>query len=156
MSNVNGLVSIKDEKMTLDHLKANLLDGTMDITGSYATKNVALPDINLVYEIKDMDIQKSFKTFNTVKKIAPIAEYIKGQFTTTLSIKWKNRPDMMPELQSINGEGFITIFKGVLSNFKPIQKIADVLQLTQYKEMTVPDFKTWFKIHNGRIDVELF
>ncbi len=156
MTAVSGGVQIADEKMTLQDLQANLMQGSMRVSGSYATKNVKLPDIDLSYDIKDWDIKSSFDAFNTVKKIAPIAEYMKGKFSTTLSMVGKMNADMSPELNSITGKGYFTIFNGSIANFKPIQKIAEVLQISSIGEYQVPDLKTWFSINNGRITVEPF
>jgi hypothetical protein len=156
MKNVHGGINIANEKMTLDKLYADLMDGNMLVSGSYATKNVKLPDIDLTYDIKDWDIKKSFDAFNTVKKIAPIAEFMHGKFTTTLAMTGKMKADMSPELTSISGKGYFTIFNGTISNFKPIQKIAEVLQMADLGTCKVPDLKTWFTIKDGRITVEPF
>jgi hypothetical protein len=128
----------------------------MVMGGSYSAKNTVLPDIDLTYDIKDFDIQQSFKTFNTVQKMAPFAEYTKGKFTTNLSMTGKMLADMTPDLATINGSGYFSIFNGVISNFKPIQKIVEALQMSQYKEFPIHDLKTWFEIHNGKIEVKPF
>ncbi|MFM2048426.1 MAG: hypothetical protein RI955_974 [Bacteroidota bacterium] len=156
MKNVNGGVSVKDEKMQLQNLKAEMLGGSMVMSGGYSTKNTVMPDIDLTYDIKDFDIQSSFKTFNTVKKIAPFAEFTKGKFTTNLTMTGKMLADMSPDLATINGSGYFSIFSGSISNFKPIQKIVEALQMTQYKEFPIKDLKTWFEIHNGKIEVKPF
>jgi hypothetical protein len=156
LKNVNGGVSVKDEKMQLQNLKAEMLGGSMTISGGYSTKNTVMPDIDLTYDIKDFDIQESFKTFNTVKKIAPFAEFTKGKFTTNLTMTGKMLADMSPDLATINGNGYFSIFSGSISNFKPIQKIVEALQMTQYKEFPIKDLKTWFEIHNGKIEVKPF
>jgi len=156
MSDLMGGVEIADQKMTLTNLEAKLMEGSMKVNGSYATKNSGLPDIDLSYDIKDWNIKKSFEAFNTVKKIAPIAEYMQGNFTTNLSMTGKMNADMSPELSSITGKGYFTIFNGTINNFKPIQKIAEVLQLKEVGAYKMPDLKTWFSIKNGRVTVDPF
>ncbi len=156
ITNLAGNIVVRDEKMSMRGVSMNMLEGKMVLDGSYSTKNTQLPDIDLKYNITDFDIQKSFKTFNTVQKIAPIAEYTRGKFSTNLTMTGKMLADMTPDLNTINGDGYFTIFNGVISNFKPIQKIVEVLQMSQYAEFPIHDIKTWFEIRNGRIEVKPF
>ena len=156
MQNVNGGVAVKDEKMALQNLKAEMLGGAMSISGGYSTKNTVLPDIDLTYDIKDFDIQQSFKTFNTVQKIAPFAEFTKGKFSTNLSMTGKMLADMTPDLSTINGSGYFSIFSGSISNYPPIAKIMDALQMHGASELPIKDLKTWFEIHDGKILIKPF
>ncbi|MFM2225314.1 MAG: hypothetical protein RJA07_1516 [Bacteroidota bacterium] len=156
LQNVNGGIVVKDEKMQLQNLKAEMLGGSMVVSGGYSTKNTTLPDIDLTYDIKDFDIQQSFKTFNTVKKIAPFAEFTKGKFTTNLSMTGKMLADMSPDLATINGNGYFSIFSGSISNYPPIAKIMEALQMKGASELPIKDLKTWFEIHNGKIEIKPF
>ena len=156
MQHINGGVSIKEEKMQLQNLKAEMLGGSMTISGGYSTKNTVLPDIDLNYDIKDFDIQESFKTFNTVKKIAPFAEFTKGKFATNLTMTGKMLADMSPDLATMNGSGYFSIFSGSISNYPPIAKIMEALQMKGASELPIKDLKTWFEIHQGKIEIKPF
>jgi hypothetical protein len=55
-NNVNGTLVMNDEKITLQNVKTDVLDGSAVVNGSYSTKlNKKEPDIFLSYDIKDMD-----------------------------------------------------------------------------------------------------
>lgn len=58
------------------------MDGTMAITGEYSTQNVKKPAVDFDLDISNFDITKTFETFNSVKKLAPIGKYAKGKFGT--------------------------------------------------------------------------
>ncbi len=57
------------------------------------------PTVAMNFKMENFDIQTTFKTFNSVKKIAPIGEYAKGMFSATIenfntSLNDKMEPDL--------------------------------------------------------------
>jgi len=73
------------KQFKLNNVKAEALDGTMTINGSYSTKeNKKKPAIALSYDVKGLDVQKTFYAFNTVQKLMPVGKYIEWQITSQL------------------------------------------------------------------------
>ena len=84
IDNLVGNIVVRYSKAEMTNLKMNTLGGTLVINGFYETTNPKKPTTGLNLVIDNFDIQNTFKTFNTVKKIAPAAEYSKGNFSATL------------------------------------------------------------------------
>lgn len=156
-NNINGTLVLNDETVKLQNVKADALDGTIAFNGSYSTKtNKKEPDINMNYDVKDIDIQKAFFAFNTVQKIMPIGQFLSGKLNSQLSMNGNLNGDMMPDLSSLSGKGNLLLIEGVLKKFAPLEKIANTLQIDELKSVTIRDVKNYIEFANGKVLVKPF
>jgi hypothetical protein len=154
LSNMRGKIVVKDQKATLEQCTANGLGGTMNLRGSYDSKNTKKPAFDLAYNLQKLNIQESFKQLNTVKAIAPVAEFIEGLFSSDLKLSGTMNPDMSPDLNTLTGDGFATTFQTIVRNLKPLNAIASQLKLTDFSEVKLSDTKNFFKLSNGKVIFE--
>ncbi len=155
--NISGTLSLKDETVALKNLKLEALDGTIGLNGSYSTKtDKKHPDITLAYDVQKLDIQQTFTAFNTVQKLMPIAKFLGGKLTSQLTVKGKLGQDMMPQLNTLTGDGSLLLLEGFLSKFQPLDKLASTLKINELQQISVKDIKTWFDFANGKVLVKPF
>jgi hypothetical protein len=156
ISKMNGGVTIKDSKMTLDHLKMTIdeLEGTMSLTGVYNTQNVKKPKVDFDVEIANFDIPKTFKAFNSVQKLAPIGQYAKGKFGTTLKFAAILDEHMDPDMKTLTGDGRLITNNVVVEGFEPLNKLADALKQEKYKRMTFENVNATYHFADGRLQVD--
>ncbi|MDQ3048503.1 MAG: hypothetical protein M3R27_13225, partial [Bacteroidota bacterium] len=156
ITNVTGGVAIRDSKMTLDNLKLAIdeLEGTMALTGVYNTQNVKKPTVDFDVNIVNFDIPKTFKAFNSVKKLAPIAQYAKGKFGTQLKFTTTLNEKMEPDMTTLTGGGKLQTKSVVVEGFEPINKLADALKQEKYKRLTFENVNASYKFKDGRVEVE--
>lgn len=156
-NNVNGTLLMKEEKVTLQDVKTNVLDGSVVLNGSYSTAiNKKEPDINFSYAIRDMDVQKAFNSYNTIQALMPIGKYLSGKLNSELSLTGNLYSSMMPKLQSLSGKGNLLLLSGVLKQFAPLEKLATRLQIDRLKEISVKEIKNYIEFANGRVLVKPF
>ncbi len=157
MDHLSGSIAIADETVKLNNVKANALDGTMIINGSYSTKeNKKKPDIAFSYDLKGLDVQKTFYAFNTVQKLMPIGKFIDGKMTSQMSMTGKLGADMTADMNSLSGDGNLFLTDGILKKFAPLDKLAQTLNVEQLREVSLKDIKTYFSFKNGRVVVNPF
>lgn len=157
LSNVSGKLLVKDETVTMQQLKANALQGTMEINGSYSTKaSKTNPDINLAYDVQNLDVQQTFNTFNTVQKLMPIGKFLSGKITSQLTMHGKLGKDMSPDLSTLTGDGNLLLVQGFLKQFAPVDQLASTLNISQLKDLSLRDIKNYFAFENGRVKVNPF
>jgi len=157
MQHLTGSLVIADETVKLSNIKADALDGTMTVNGSYSTKeNKKKPAIALSYDVKGLDIQKTFYAFNTVQKLMPAGKFIDGKLTSQMTMSGNLGDNMYPDLNTLSGDGNLLLLDGVLKKFEPMDKLAQSLSVTQLKEIIVKDVKTYFSFKNGRVVVNPF
>jgi hypothetical protein len=157
MNNVSGTLLLKDQTVTMQQIKANALQGTMEVNGSYSTKNTPLtPDITMAYNVQSVDVKETFNAFNTVQKLMPVGQFLSGKITSQLSMQGKLGKDMMPVLNSLNGDGNLLLIEGVLQKFAPVEQLASTLNVSQLKNISLRDVKTYFTFEDGRVKVKPF
>lgn len=156
ITDVSGGVKVKDSEASLNGLKMTFkdLEGTMALSGSYNTRNVKRPGVDLDIDIANFDIGKTFKAFNTVKKLAPIAQYAKGKFGTQLKFKATLNSKMEPDLTTLNGDGKLNTANVVVEGFEPLNKLADALKQPKYKKMAFENINASYHFRNGRVEVD--
>jgi hypothetical protein len=154
MTAISGGVGVKDSKVSLNNFKVNALDGTMAITGVYATQNVKKPTVDFDVDISNFDITRTFETFNTVQKLAPIAKYAKGKFGTQLKFAATLDEHMEPVLPTLTGGGKLQTKNVVVEGFEPINKLADALKQEKYKRIAFENVNASYKFVNGRVEVD--
>jgi hypothetical protein len=148
---------LADETVKLKDVKTNALDGTMALNGSYSTKtNKKDPVISINYDVKDLDIQKTFYAFNTVQKLMPIGQFLGGKIHSQLTMTGNLNGNMMPDLNTLSGKGNLLLIEGLLKKFAPLEKLAGALQIDQLKSISLRDVKQFIEFANGKVLVKPF
>ncbi|MFP5040116.1 AsmA-like C-terminal region-containing protein [Parasediminibacterium sp. JCM 36343] len=158
LQNLSGAMQIADETVKLNNIKGNALDGQMAVSGYYSTKlDKKKPDISLTYNLTNVDIQKTFYTFNTVQKIMPVGQYLGGKVSSQFTMKGKLGDNMMPDMNSLSGNGDMLLIQGVLSKFAPVAKVAQTLNINQLtQDISLKDLKGVFEFANGKVLIKPF
>lgn len=155
--NTAGMLQLKDETVQLKDVRIEALGGTMALNGSYSTRaDKKNPDITMSYDVKDLDIQKTFLAFNTVQKLMPIGQFLAGKLSSQMSLNGNLNGQMMPDLSSLTGNGNLLVLQGVLAKFAPLEKLASTLQINELKSITIKDIKSHIEFANGKVLVKPF
>lgn len=156
LDNVNGKVVIRNQAINMENLSFNTLSGSMKMSGSYATPERKSANIAFDMNISGFDIQQTVNAFESVKKMAPIAEKTTGKYSTTLSIKTKLNEHMEPNLSTMSGGGKLSTESVVINSFGPLLKVAETLKLDQFKQLPVKNINFSYTLENGRAVVKPF
>lgn len=156
LTNASGVVKIKDQQLSLQNLKFNALEGQMVLNGVYSTKQPEKPDLTMAMNITNIDVQEAFKSFVTVKMLAPIAELTKGKVSTNLQFSSLLGSNMMPVPESFNGKGKLTSPSLVINNVSAFNKLASTLKIDQLKSWVINKINLSFEIIDGKVFVEPF
>jgi hypothetical protein len=156
LTNVRGKLVVANEEMKIVDGVANLLGGTTEIDGGYSTKDPSKPAFNLAFDVENMDFQKSFTTFNTFQKLAPIGKFLTGKFNTRFEMNGALGKDLSPDLSSLNMDGFIQTIQGLFSGLKPLEDIGNKLNINEIKNLDIKETKNWISVKNGVVTVKEF
>jgi AsmA-like C-terminal region len=157
ITNLSGALILKDETVTLNNIKGNALDGTIIMNGSYSTKeSKTKPAISINYDVKDVDVQKTFFAFNTVQKLMPIGQFLGGKLTSQLKMNGNLTDSMMPDLKSLTGNGSLLLIEGFLSKFAPLEKLASAINVKELQNISLKDVKQYIEFVNGQVFVKPF
>lgn len=152
IENTTGNIVVRKKKLDMTNLKMGMLGGNVLLSGYYETTNPKKPSIDFNIRVENFDIQKTFTTFNTVQKIAPIGQYAKGMFTATLeNFKADLDPHMSPILASLSGNGVFKTNSVAFAGFPPFMKLGEALKIEQLKNLTLDNVTADYEFKEGRI-----
>ena len=157
LRDIKGKLNVENQAVILEDATANALGGKMGVSGSYDTKDKDNPGFSFKYNLQSLDFQEAFNTLNTFQAIAPIGQFIEGEFNSTLIIDGKLGKDLMPQLSTLSAEGFLHTLKGTLKNFKPLESVANAINISALKEtIRLTDTKNWFELKDGAVEIKEF
>ena len=158
LTDVKGKIVLKNEQININSVTANMLGGKAKINGKYSTKKAGKPVIDFKYDINNFDIKQTFKYVNTVQQIAPIAQFLDGNFSSKFSFNSLLENDFTPNMSNLNGLGDVRIGYANFLNFPVFKSVSDAIKvpLLNIDKATIKNAWTVFKIKNGGVEVEPF
>lgn len=156
VKNVNGGVALKDEVATLDNLTMNAMGGTIGLKGNYDTKNHSKPKMDIGFSLKQVDINQLATNFLTIEKLAPITKHAFGDISADFNMNTDLTASFEPILSSIDCLGLLSSNQISVKGFKNLEKIEAVTKLKNLSNQTINNFKTKFKIQDGKISLTPF
>jgi len=158
LKDFSGDLVVKDSKVQMSNLTGRTLGGKIEADGYYDTTVPEKPKYKLTYDIKSFDFKSSFNQLNTIKKLAPMAEYIQGNFSTRMSLEGILGKDLMPDLNTLTAEGFLQTIDGVIQDFAPLKKIGESLNIEKLAnhKVNLKGTKNWFEVKEGKVLIKEF
>ena len=156
LNNLDGQIVVKNSSAMLKDFTAGVLGGEIAIAGEYNTLDPAKPAFNVDMAMQNMGFKSAFQNFVTVKTLAPIAQYIDGNFNTTFSMSGLLGKDMVPDFATISAAGFLETVNALINNFKPLNEIGSKLNVSYLNKLELHNTKNWFEIKDGKISVKPF
>jgi hypothetical protein len=154
LTNVQGKLLLKDKVLTLVDMNAGFLGGSMITSGTYKYIPPASPHIDLALNLSNLNIPDMFKTFNTVQTFAPMAGYMQGKLGGKLNLNSDLGDSLIPIISTVASQGSLDIQQATIENFQPLNKVADVLQLSAMHNPTLANFTPSFQISDGRFNLK--
>jgi hypothetical protein len=156
IENTIGAILVKDSRVILEGVSMNMLEGSMQLSGEYNTKDVKNPMVDFDFKATAIDIPAAFTSFSALQKFAPIAGKATGK--VTLGMKYASLLDknMMPLLKSIVGKGNFSSELIGLKSSATFDKIGDALKTNVFDNMTLKKLGVNFEIRDGRLMVNPF
>ena len=156
ISNFIGNVKINNGILSLENTSLELLEGKFVVNGSYNSLDIKKPVFDFTLAIQQLDIQKAFKAFVSVKTFAPLAQYMSGMLNTSLHYSSTLDENFMPLLSTINSKGSLDILRAAISGCKPLDMLADNLQLSNLKRFDLQRILLAFMVSDGQLMVKPF
>lgn len=151
LNDLVGLLTVRNGVVSMNNLQFNTLGGTVRTTGNYDTQNPEQPHFDFELDVAAMSFQESFKTFNTIQKLAPIAQNVTGTYGTKLKIDGLLGKGMTPVLSSLNGMGNLTTHAAALVGVSTLNQISTLSGIQQLRDPAVKDFVARFEIQRGNL-----
>ena len=157
MADVAGQILVNNGKVDLKNVAMNALGGSLKVNGYYDThKNPKQPEVSMDLDISNASFSQTFSTFVTVQKLAPILDYMLGNYSTSFKMTTPLSQDFMPILTSLNASGLLQSNDVEIKDAPILDGLASALKNDNLKDLKVKDMKLPFSISEGRISTKPF
>jgi hypothetical protein len=156
IANARGRVLVKDQRVTLDGFRMNMLGGGVLANGYYETTTPAKPTFAFDVDVDSVDIPTAFSSLATVQQLVPLAKYARGKFSSKLALEGPLAENMMPVFNVLSGRGQFTTAGVAIENFPPLEKLADAIHVEQLRDPMMRAIKAAFTVDKGRLSVKPF
>ncbi len=156
LNNVQGKVKVANGVLTIQNISTNMLDGSAQLAGTYDTRNPEEPKTDMTFNVKNVDIQKTFKTFNTVKLLAPVASFVDGDFSGDISLNTTLNDHLYPLFSTLNSLGSLEVPNFNIKGFGPLKELASKLGIPKLKDLDISKLFMKFKVDSGYLVVKPF
>ncbi len=155
---VNGKMLVNNEKLNFKDVVGGMMGGKFKFNGFYDTNNKKdNPAFKIAYDMNQMDFKQSFNTLNSVKQIAPIAQFIEGLYSSEFNLSGNLKKDMSIDYNTITGDGLLNTLNAIIRNFKPLAEIGSIMNLKkEFNSFEITDTKNWFELVDGKVVLKPF
>jgi hypothetical protein len=147
---------VKDQRVTLENFALNTLGGEIGVTGFYETTTPSKPTFDVGLKLQKLDIPSAFEAFTTVKLLAPVAKYARGNFTADLRVNGGLGKDMMPLFEQLTGNGSLQTSQVAIKDFPMLERMAALTKLNILDDPTMRAIRSQFEIRDGRLHLQPF
>lgn len=156
MTNAQGTLLVKKGRVKFVKSSMDLLGGEISFNGFYSTEDAKNPKTGFYMVIKDFDIAYTYKTFNTLDKLAPGAQYMEGKFSSNFSFASNMLHNYELDLETISGKGGLSSKSVVLRNSPTFNKVGELIKYTKLNDAEFKDINLNFEFKDGKVVVEPF
>lgn len=157
LTNVNGIVSIKDEAASLKDVSSSAFGGDILFSGNVTTKENN-PLFNMALDLKSVDIEQSFSQLELLKYFAPLAKALNGDANITIQLSGNLDNKLTPKLNTITGNALANIISAEVNpeNAPLLSKLGEKVAFLNQDNLSLKDITTGFSFKDGKINVNPF
>jgi len=148
-SGIEGTINYKPRILTFKSLKMDALSGSVSGTG-FIVQNISKSIIARgSFNVSDIDVNHTFKTFNNFGQTFLKAENLAGTLSGALTILLPMDSLLKPEIKAITAEGKYILTKGALINFDPVKELSNFIELSELENINFDKLGNDFFIRNN-------
>ncbi len=153
ITEVIGLITLKNSTLSLDNLSMNLLKGSMNLSLSYNAQNYKNPFAELTFAMQNIDLVESYNSIVSIQKLSPIIKNCSGKISSSFHIDTYLDYNLNPVYNTMNGSGSIGSDNIAISDNKLFGILATLTQMDKYKNPALENINLQFEIENGNIEI---
>ena len=153
-NSIIGSLSLADQSIKIQPTNLKTLGGDMSIQGRLSHKGKEELHYNFDLATKRSKFKSTFESVQMVKKVAPVFQYMFGEFNTQLSIDGDLDKTLAPKLSSVSAQGLLETVRARLENYELLDKLNTAFDKKLADKLVFPRTKNWFSIENGMVFLE--
>ncbi len=150
---IRGQLSFKPKTLNFRSIKLNSQDGVVSGNGLVVQNH----DKSLIgrgsFTVNDVDVKKSFTSFNNFGQNFLKAENIEGALSGTITLLLPVDSMLNPVMKSLTAEGKYVLTDGALIDFDPVKALSSFIELSELENIKFDRLDNEFFIRNNNFYV---
>ena len=155
-SDIKGNIIVRDGMVSIVNTGLKAVGGSFDLDALYDTRDTLNPILSGSLNARDISLVTAFETFNTIQKLAPVAEGMSGNINAGFEFRSPLGKGLMPVIDSISGKGVFGSEEITLISSPIFDKFSSLFKLGDSFSNRFKDINASFSINNGRMYIEPF
>ncbi|CAM1359486.1 AsmA family protein [Tenacibaculum xiamenense] len=157
LSNVKGTLWLKDQKATLQNMKAGIFNGQISLNGEVNTQKER-PTFAMKLGVDSFDISQSFSTMDLLQSLSPIAGAMDGKLNSDINLSGSLNDDFTPNLGTISGKALAQLLTTKINpeKTKALSLLDSKLSFIDLTKLDLSDIKTHLSFKDGKVEVAPF
>ncbi len=155
LKNAVGKLNIKDQRVNLNKIQADLFGGEVIVDGDLSTKE-AIPNFGLNLRLNKLDIGTSLEQIEMFQSFTPVLKSLIGVFSTEFNFSGDMTNSLSPILSSLDGSALARIIQAKVepSKMPLVNSLNSQLGLIDLNDLNLNDVSTSFSFENGNVNVK--
>ncbi len=154
--NARGKLVIRDQKVLLEGFEMGAFGGQMALSGAYIAPDKKQAAWNMRFRFQEARVEELTKHIATLRRIAPIVSRTQGTINLGLEAGSRLKPDMMPDLATLNGQGLAEVLQATVQGSPSLQALSNATRLPALSTVTLKKANIRFRLQDGGLLVEPF
>ena len=156
ITDVNGLITAQNGRLVLDGLNMQMLDGTLQLTGSYQNTPENQPLFDFGLNADGFGITEAYKTLTGFRKLVPVAGQSQGEINTDLKVSGQLSPTFSLIGPTIDGQGVFGTENLRIVGSPVFNQLKGILEAEKLNNVAIDDFRASITIKDGGIQIQPF
>jgi uncharacterized protein involved in outer membrane biogenesis len=154
--NARGRLVIRDQKVILENFEMGAFGGLLALSGAYVAPSKDQASWNMRFRFQEARIEEMAKNIATLRRLAPIVKSTQGTVNLNLEAGSRLKPDMMPDLSTLNGQGLAEVLQATVQGAASLQALSNATKLPALSQVTLSKANIRFRLQDGGLYVEPF
>jgi hypothetical protein len=149
---VSGKIAIHNQKIVAENVSLTTMDGKAQLN-AFADASGENISIQAASDLENINITKLFYGFNNFGQSTLTDQHLKGFATANVNFTGKWSKELKCDLQSVAASGSLTVDRGRLIEFKPLESLSKYVEISELKDIKFSSLQSSFDISNQVITI---
>ncbi len=156
LRNLTGTLTTGNGVLKMEKLNFRALGGQFQTSGSYDTQELTKPKFDFALNLANVQVAEAYRHLAVVKALLPLAQYVLGNVNSQFKLSGLLGPDMIPKLNTLDGQGFIRVIQAAFKDNPVLARLAETTKLSDLNRLRLQNVLMTTEIRDGKLKFQPF
>ncbi|MBC7891269.1 MAG: AsmA family protein, partial [Sphingobacteriaceae bacterium] len=156
LRNLTGTLRLGNGVLKMEKLNFLALGGQFQTSGSYDTQELTKPKFDFALNLANVQVAEAYRHLTVVKALLPLAQYVLGNVNSQFKLSGLLGPDMIPKLNTLDGQGFIRVIQAAFKDNPILARLAETTKLSDLNRLRLQNVLMTTEVVDGKLKFQPF